>query len=308
MPSSESRAASTGAVPDAVRRPLLACARGDLPPNVALVQLFMTAGDDTQAEIALAETTRQIEQTHASGADRLRAVRRLWDTTPGAFETVRLVLCSHDRPRQAAEPAVAHWADIFDRAAAISPEAGVALYSLGRPDLLHAITAEVAAWIHDRGLLGRERTALEIGCGTGRFLPVLAPALRFVIGIDISNIMLTQARASCGYLPNSALVHTSGRDLATFADNAFDLVYAVDAFPYLVASGFAAPHFEEAARVLRPGGTLLICNYSYRGDVTADAEDVQHLGRAAGLALLSQGARPFTLWDGTTFQLQKIEP
>ena len=48
--------------------------------------------------------------------------------------------------------------DQFDRAAALSPEAGVAAYSLGDPRVLEAATAELVAWLDGRACSARGST------------------------------------------------------------------------------------------------------------------------------------------------------
>jgi hypothetical protein len=84
-------------------------------------------------------------------------------------------------------------------------------------------------------------------------------------------------------------------------------VIAVDSFPYLVAVGLdlASRHIEEASRVLAPGGTLLILNFSYSGGIEADRLTVGSLSRNSGFALIQNGVQPFALWDGAVFELRK---
>jgi SAM-dependent methyltransferase len=148
---------------------------------------------------------------------------------------------------------------------------------------------------------------LDLGCGNGRFLSALAPRVRFALGIDVSPGMLAAARRRCALMDNAACVRTSGRDLSAVADGSIDLLCAIDAFPYLVQCGgdVAARHIHEAARVLRPGGSLLIINYSYRGSVEADRNDVARLAGEVGLRIERNATRDFTLWDGVTFLLRK---
>jgi SAM-dependent methyltransferase len=111
----------------------------------------------------------------------------------------------------------------------------------------------------------------------------------------------------CRDQPLAALIRTSGRDLAALADDTFDLVLAIDSFPYLVAtsSDLAAAHLCEAARVLRPAGLLAILNYSYSDDPKADAADVLRLASNNDFAVLRNGTRDFKLWDAATFLLQR---
>ncbi|MBA3324945.1 MAG: methyltransferase domain-containing protein, partial [Rhodobacteraceae bacterium] len=203
------------------------------------------------------------------------------------------------------EAAVAQLASGFDAAARISPDASVALYSLGDPTLLAAATAELVAWIRQAGLLGADRRLLDIGCGAGRLEVALHGDVGRIVGIDVSAELLAVARRRCRGLGNVELRRGSGLDLGGLPDNDFDAVIAVDSFPYLVAAGgdLAARHFAESARVLRPAGDLVIFNYSYRGAPTLDRNDVGALGAAAGFRVVENGGRPFVLWDGAVFRL-----
>jgi hypothetical protein len=65
----------------------------------------------------------------------------------------------------------------------------------------------------------------------------------------------------------------------------------------------AARHVRDCAQRLRSGGTLLILNFSYRGD-EADRRDVQQLAAANGFTVQRLGTRDFSLWDGLAFLLR----
>ena len=146
---------------------------------------------------------------------------------------------------------------------------------------------------------------LDIGCGIGRVAQALAPRVRSVTGIDMSPGMIEEARHRCADLSNIEFCVCSGRNLADFADRAFDLVLAVDSFPYLVAADPAiATRQWPWARLLSPGGALAIFNYSYRGDLAADRRDLATLAAAHSLAIERNGTRDFTLWDAATFLLR----
>lgn len=77
---------------------------------------------------------------------------------------------------------------------------------------------------------------------------------------------------------------------------------AVDSFPYLVRAGVLEPQLAEFARVLRPGGDLLVFNWSYRGDEAADAAEA---AGAPGFTCLRSSERPFKIWDATGFHLRR---
>lgn len=196
----------------------------------------------------------------------------------------------------------------FDEAVALSPEAAVALYSLGSGDILERATAEIVARLRDWRLVGADTEVLDIGCGIGRVERALAPEVRSIAGTDVSPGMIAEARARCRGLGNASFTCVDGGDLAAFAGRRFGLVLAVDAFPYLVAAGagIAARHVADAAGLLEPGGALAIFNYSYRGDLDADRADLARLAAANGLAVERNGTRDFSLWDGATFLFRRV--
>lgn len=50
---------------------------------------------------------------------------------------------------------------------------------------------------------------------------------------------------------------------------------------------------------------LVILNFSYRADVTADRGDLERLARARGLSLVGEIERPCASWDAPAFHLVK---
>jgi SAM-dependent methyltransferase len=195
----------------------------------------------------------------------------------------------------------------FDEAVALAPEAAVALYSLGSPDILDRATAEIVARLRQWRLVDAAIDVLDIGCGIGRIERAVASESRSITGIDVSPGLIAAARARCRDLANAAFLCVDGSDLSAFAGRRFGLVLAVDAFPYLAAAGagIAARHVADAAGLLPPGGALAIFNYSYRGDLEADRADLARLATEYGFAVERSGTRDFSLWDGATFLLRK---
>ncbi len=196
-------------------------------------------------------------------------------------------------------------AAFFDRAVAHSPEASVALYSLGDPAILAAATREIVDWLHRERLLGDD--VLDIGCGIGRMAEALAGRCRSVLGLDVSAGMVAEARRRHGGHAHLRFEVTDGTGLDALPPGAFDLALAVDSFPYIVqiGDGLAQAHIDGAARVLRPGGALAILNLSYRADPVRDEADLARWSAAAGLHGSCAGTTPFSLWDGTAYVLRR---
>jgi SAM-dependent methyltransferase len=193
---------------------------------------------------------------------------------------------------------------LFDRLAAEAPEAGVALYSLGDPALLDAATAELVAVI-DRWAPLAGAAVLDFGCGIGRVAAAMAARGARVTGIDISPMMIAEAVRR---MPSAVRIdYRAGgvEALEGLPAACLDTLLAADSMPYLVADGSAARLVAGAARLLRPGGRLLVFNWSYRGDRAADLSDATRLAAAHGFDLRRAGETPFAIWDAAGWLLER---
>jgi SAM-dependent methyltransferase len=100
---------------------------------------------------------------------------------------------------------------------------------------------------------GRFGNALDVGCGEGRFCRKLKAAGIAATGIDPTAAMLDVARAR----DPSGDYRLGNAEALEFADASFDLV--VSYITLVDIPDFRAA-IREMARVLRPGGALLMAN------------------------------------------------
>jgi len=168
-----------------------------------------------------------------------------------------------DLDRVQVEKAYARWAPLYD--AICGP-----IFETGR----HA-AAEQARRVGGR--------ILEVGVGTGLSFPDYDSSTE-VTGIDISEPMVAKARrrlASADYPHVKAVLVMDAHALA-FPDAAFDCVVA-----QFVITLVADPErvLTECARVVRPGGEIILVNhlYSERGWAAAVERLLAQKARALGL-------------------------
>lgn len=123
------------------------------------------------------------------------------------------------------------------------------------------------------------RNLLDIGTGTGRVLEVLAPYFQRGTGIDQSHEMLSLARAN---LARAGVRNAEVRQGSMYAldlpDESFDVVSLHQVLHYAEDPQAV---LDEAARVLQPGGRLLVVDFAPHELVHLQREHAhRHLGFA----------------------------
>lgn len=275
------------------------CLEGRISPQIAVAHFLFAGARTEDIEAALAECPPHPR------LDELRALLLGRDRQLDALSAqVAATAAEHNAFGATPEEGIGRIAAFFDRAVTASPEASVALYSLGDPAILAAATAEIVEWLEMQDLLRPDADVLDLGCGFGRVAAALAPRCRSVLGLDVSAGMIAEARRRFGGLSNVRFEQTGGQDLAALADGTIDLLLAIDSFPYLVQAGRAVVerHLADAVRVLRPGRALVILNLSYEGD-GHDAGCAADWAGRFGLRLTIADQQPFRLWDGSAYVL-----
>jgi len=125
---------------------------------------------------------------------------------------------------------------------------------------------------------------LEIGCGIGLLTQRLRPLLTDVWGIDPSISSLGQAAAPGGHLIAADGLRTP------FADETFDLVIAVCVLHHVPVDRRAA-FLEEAARITRRGGLVLLCEHNPWNPLTRLVVGRCEFDRGAVLLAMTQVRR-----------------
>lgn len=99
---------------------------------------------------------------------------------------------------------------------------------------------------------------LDAGCARGRFLKALVQTEAELFGVDLTAIFLRGARRN---VPKARFCQGSLAELP-FAAGTFDAVLCVEALEHLPDTAAA---IRELARVLKPGGTLVVIDKNARG-------------------------------------------
>lgn len=135
-------------------------------------------------------------------------------------------------------------------------------------DSYAAVADKLARWRQlDRLFAGRYRRrqfenvdgrVLDVACGTGRNFRYLPSSVELV-GIDVSDDMLTHARDELDRLALEGTVHQMDAQALDFAADSFDTVissFSTCTFPDPIAA------IDEMQRVCTPGGKILLVEHS----------------------------------------------
>jgi SAM-dependent methyltransferase len=153
---------------------------------------------------------------------------------------------------------------------------------------------------------GGEATVLDLGCGTGRFLPWLADRSACIVGVEISERMLRVARDRGIRQP---LVLYDGKRLP-FRDAAYSGVVAVGVFQDLPEDPVYWDLIAETCRCLKPGGRLYlieqVSDRESRRPWRAAAEVIKACSAAGLVFERKRGVRKGRWWPVPESLLQKV--
>jgi len=197
-----------------------------------------------------------------------------------------LAACSgRDVPARASDEFVEQTFDSF--AASFDSKLAQLLYRA--PDL-------VAGMLADSDIeASKSLDVLDVGCGTGLCGPLIAPYARKLVGVDLSERMLAQARARKVY---DELVKSELTAFLAETTAAFDVIVSADTLVYF---GSLEGVVAAAARALRPGGRLIFT-----------VEELKDAGYDAGYSLSLHGRYCHTrqylerVLSGETLQVEMV--
>lgn len=180
-----------------------------------------------------------------------------------------------------------------------------ALFLLGNAALyLHTtLRGKFAVWsglLDGLGLRGDERV-LDVGCGRGAVLVMAARRLAAgrVVGVDLWRSVdqsgnapeVTERNAATEGVADRVELHTVDMTNLPFPDGSFDLVVSSLAVHNVRSAQGRQRAVDEAARVLRPGGRLVLVDIQHAGDYARRLDGL-------GLAGVSRRGLGWRFWYG----------
>ena len=117
-----------------------------------------------------------------------------------------------------------------------------------------ARTGMLDSWMLDALGNVEGKSAIDIGCGEGRFSRLLSQLVASVTGVDLTEALIARARAMS---TGETYMLGDAENLNDVESESFDIavsyIVLVDLLDYRSA-------IEAAYRVLRPGGRFVVCN------------------------------------------------
>ncbi len=98
---------------------------------------------------------------------------------------------------------------------------------------------------------------LDVGCGPGKMLFWLAPHVRSIVGVDVSDVILKRAAERCRGISNITLHQTDGTNLSMIPSGSVNIAYSFACFIHIPIDVQRA-YESEMLRCLKPGGICLL--------------------------------------------------
>ncbi len=149
------------------------------------------------------------------------------------------------------------------------------------------------SWLLVHAELARGSRVLDIGCGTG-VLEQRIDGGTEIIGVDITEEMVRLAQGK--RIPSMSSLNLADGEHLPFKDGSFDCVLSCYVVKYCKPSQLAS----EAARVLRPGGVLVLYDFSAPRGLLAPFHALYVYGF---LKIIGTAMRPLDAKEALTYQV-----
>ena len=180
---------------------------------------------------------------------------------------------------------------------------------------LHTDEAEVEAAVLRAADSGPFRRLVDLGTGTGRMLRLLAPRARSALGLDLSQSMLNIARSEAEAAGLTAELRHGDIFATGLPGGCADLVIVHQVLHYLADPAAA---LAEAARLLEPGGRLLVVDFAPHGlerlreehrhrRLGFSDDEMARWAQGAGLTLTPAASLPPAGAEGLTVKIWTAE-
>ena len=142
--------------------------------------------------------------------------------------------------------------------------------------------------------------ALDLGCGLGGMARLLSSRADHVLGLDVAQSAVEQARLRHADVAHLHFEQADIRHLPTALDRSFDLIVLSDVLYYLspLSDAVLKAAALRVAALLTPGGTCLLANHFFFA-ADPDSRQSRRIHRAfawsPALNVISEHRRPFYL-------------
>lgn len=143
---------------------------------------------------------------------------------------------------------------------------------IGKMNISHY---EMTGWALENIKINEDSRILDVGCGGGRTVKRMANEIKsgHVSGIDYSNLAVKQSKRKNRRKIKKGIVDIANASVSSIPapDNSYDIVTSFESFYFFPN---VDTDLKEIWRVLRPGGTLLICLEIYKDGVHNERNEV----------------------------------